>query len=135
MNRRQWKKVALYGFLTWFVPFMISFFFFGRDGKVLIPIGLMKSIMVVVGAATGACFLVLLFRVVAPTKHQALAVGMLWLVLNLGLDLLILVPVSKIGVADYFAEIGLRYLLIPIMCVAIGATAIDKRGGEARARL
>jgi len=121
MNGSAWKRVVIYGLLTWLVPFVISFFFFGRDGKVLVPIGLMKSIMVVVGAGTGACFLVLLFRNFTPNKQQALAIGALWLLLNLGLDLLVLVPSSKMRLRDYFSEIGLRYLLIPILCIAIGA--------------
>lgn len=42
---------------------------------------------------------------------------------NVVLDLLILVPMTNMGLGDYAGEIALRYLVIPIMAVAIGAAA------------
>jgi uncharacterized membrane protein YpjA len=40
--------------------------------------------------------------------------GLLWLVVNLVLDFVILLPMSHMSLSDYIAQIGLRYLMIPI---------------------
>ncbi len=55
-------KIALFGFLTWLIPFVVSFFFYSKEGQPLIDIFLFKSIMIVVGSLTGASLLVLYFR-------------------------------------------------------------------------
>lgn len=52
-------KLALYGFLTWAVPFAVAVPLMGRDGQPLLPIGVFKSLMVVVGSAVGAWLRVL----------------------------------------------------------------------------
>ena len=48
-------KVAMYGLLTWAIPFVVSIPLMGGGGQPVVPIGVFKSIMVLVGAATGAC--------------------------------------------------------------------------------
>jgi hypothetical protein len=45
------------------------------------------------------------------------------LVLNFVLDFAVLLPMSGMRVDHYLADIGLRYALIPIMAVAMGAVA------------
>jgi hypothetical protein len=80
-----------------------------------------KSVMIVIGSAVGAWLLVRVFRQRPSLTHPGLVVGLLWLAINVGLDLLILVPMTKISLPDYFGEIALRYLVIPIMAVAVDA--------------
>lgn len=117
MNRRVW----LYGFLSWLIPFVASFLFFDPATGLVIPQPLFKSLMVVIGGGTGATLLVATFRSVTATFASCLAVGFLWLAINLSLDIAILVPMAKMTVTGYFNDIGLRYLMLPIVAGAMGA--------------
>jgi uncharacterized membrane protein YpjA len=116
-------KLVFYGFLTWLIPFAVSVPLMGRDGQPILPTDVFKSLMIVVGSAVGAWLLVRVFRQPPKIRQEGLVVGTLWLVINVGLDLVILVPLSKMSLFDYFSEIGLRYLVIPIMAIAIAAAA------------
>jgi intracellular septation protein A len=120
MSRVLSGRTLLLGLVSWFVPFATSFLFVGRDGQWLIPQPLFKSIMVVVFGGVGAGLLVITFRRIKPSLINGIAVGGLWLALNLGLDVLILVPMVSMDLALYWQDIGLRYVLIPIMAAAIG---------------
>jgi hypothetical protein len=114
-------KVAGYGFLSWIVPFIASLLFFGKNGQPVLPIGLIKSIMILIGASLGGVLLFRLFRECPPSLGSGVAIGSLWFLMNIVLDLSILVPMTKMNLGQYFSEIGLRYLLIPIMAGAMGA--------------
>jgi len=112
-------KLLLFGFLTWLIPFVASVPLMGRDGQPILPAGMFKSLMIIIGSAVGAWLLVRVFRRRPLFRHPGLVVGVLWLAINVGLDLLILVPLTKMSLPDYAGEIALRYLVIPIMAVAI----------------
>ena len=120
-------KVWLFGVLSWLIPFLAAFAFFDAGGALTIPQPLFKSLMVVIGGAVGVGLLVLAFRQIKPSPMSGLLVGFLWLALNLVLDFAILVPMSGSNVPDYLADIGLRYLLLPIIAIAMGAVA-QRRG-------
>ncbi|MFN0299989.1 MAG: hypothetical protein ACKVQU_06505 [Burkholderiales bacterium] len=107
--------LVLYGFLTWLVPFAVSVLMMTRDGQPVLPIGTFKSLTIVVGSAVGAWLLVRVFRRRPIYKPAGLVVGLLWIGINIGLDLLILLPMTKMSLPDYFGDIALRYLVIPIM--------------------
>jgi uncharacterized membrane protein YpjA len=115
------SKLLLFGFLTWLIPFVVSVPLVGRDGQPILPIGIFKSLMIVIGSAVGAWLLVRLFRRRPLFRRPGLVVGLLWLGINVLLDLLILVPLTHMSLSDYAGEIALRYLVIPIMAVAIDA--------------
>jgi len=115
------KKVAAYGILSWLVPFVASFLFFGKSGQPMLPIGLIKSIMILIGASLGGVLLFRLFKEFPPSLKSGIAIGSFWFLVNILLDLSILVPMTKMNLGEYFSEIGLRYLLIPIMAGAMGA--------------
>ena len=51
---------------------------------------------------------------------EGITIGISWLIINLGLDLLILIPISRMSIGDYFIQIGLRYIVIPIMAIMVG---------------
>ena len=121
-------KVLLFGFLTWLIPFVVSLPLVGRDGQPILPTGVFKSLMIVIGSAVGAWLLVGVFRQRPSFRHPGLVVGLLWLAINVGLDLLILVPLTKMSLWDYAGEIALRYLVIPIMAVAIDASTSGDAG-------
>lgn len=115
------KKTLLYGILTWLIPFIIAIPFYSRDGQPLIDIFLLKSIMIIVGSIVGAVFLILYFKKVTENYlREGLIIGLIWLAINLILDFIILIPMAKMDIGTYFAQVGLRYLTIPISSVTIG---------------
>ncbi len=109
--------------MTWLLPFIASFPFFDRTGQLLIDRPLFKSIMVVVGGGIGTWLLAVAFRCIAPSWRTGLMLGITWLVLNLALDLAVMVQLMKMPVALYLTDIGLRYLLIPIIATGMGIVA------------
>lgn len=120
--------VALYGLLSWVIPFIAAFAFIGPGGKLHVPQPLFKSAMVVIAGAVGALLLARTFRRVMPTRGNGLVIGLYWLAINLVLDFLVLLPMNKMKPTDYLMDIGLRYLLIPIIATAMGA--VGERAGR-----
>mgnify|MGYP001017858650 CR=1 FL=1 len=116
-------RILLYGFLSWLIPFVASIACFGPGGVLWIPFPLFKSLMVVIGAASGLWLLLLAFRRVPCTAANGLAIGALYMVFNLVLDVIVLLPMSGMGFGAWFIDIGLRYLVIPMMGWAIGSAA------------
>jgi len=119
-------KVVLFGVLLWLIPFGMSFLFY-KEGQLMIDIYLFKSIMILIGSVTGATLLVLHFKTIEKNYlNEGIIVGLVWFAINIILDLVILVPMSGMSISTYFAQIGLRYLIIPTMSIAIGyAIAIN----------
>ena len=125
---KKYLKNILYGFLAWLIPFVASFFFYTREGKLTIDIFLFKSIMIVVGSISAAILLVLYFRKInGDYLKEGIIVGLTWLGINLLLDLLVLIPMSGMSIADYFTQIGIRYLVIPVMSITVGAALENKK--------
>jgi hypothetical protein len=47
-------------------------------------------------------------------------VGLSWFAINIILDAVILIPIMKTTFADYFMSIGLSYIAIPAIGIAMG---------------
>ncbi len=117
-----------YGFLAWLIPFVTSFFFYSKEGGLTIDIFLFKSIMIVVGSISGAILLIYYFKKVNTSYFkEGLIVGLTWLSINILLDLLILIPMSGMSIADYFTQIGIRYIVIPVMSIMVGTVLSNKK--------
>jgi Na+/proline symporter len=115
------RRALLFGFLTWLVPFVVAVFFYTQEGQLRIDIFLFKSIMIVVGAVTGALFLSLYFRKVTERYcREGILIGLMWLAINWALDFGVLIPMSGMDVGTYAVQIGLRYLTIPVFSVTVG---------------
>ena len=122
MNK--YLKMLLYGFLTWLIPFVVGFSFYSPQGELLVDGLVFKSIMVAVGSITGAILLVLYFKPITTSYlNEGILVGLVWIGLNLVLDLVVLVPMAGMTTRDYFLQIGLSYLTIPAMSISIGLVA------------
>ena len=119
--------VFLYGLLTWAVPFIVSFFFFSRSGELSTNEFLFKSIMIIVGSVT-ACFLLVQYfkQIDKDFLKTGLILGLIWLLINWVLDAVILIPMSGMSSSEYVMEIGLRYLVIPVMSLAIGVALANQ---------
>jgi hypothetical protein len=114
-------KLTLLGLLTWIVPFFASFFFFDKSGTLSIDIFLFKTIMILVGGITGSIAIIIYFKKLeSGFLKLSILTGFVWFFMNVVLDLMVLIPMSKMTYPDYFKQIGLRYLMIPIMCILVG---------------
>jgi len=115
------KRLVGLGVLSWLIPFLVSILFYGPGGVLLVGYDLFKSLMIVIGSATGAVLLVVYFRNIQTSYiREGWITGIFWLLLNWVLDLVFLLPLSGQAIGPYFAEIGLRYLAILFMSLAVG---------------
>lgn len=116
-------RVRLIGFgiLTWLLPFILSIPLYSPEGEPLYDIFLIKSITLVFSAALGTFLILVYFRGV-HTRFicEGVLLGGVWLAINWALDAAVLLPLSGMDAGTYMAEIGLRYLMIPIIAVGIG---------------
>ncbi len=113
---KSFKKVFLYGFLVWLVPFVISFFVFPFKSSV--P-ALFESIMAVVVTMAAVWFSIQYFKKTgANTIKEGALLGLLWLAINIGIDLLLFMQgPMKMSFANYMMDIGLTYLIIPTITI------------------
>ena len=112
-----------FGFLTWVVPFVVSFAFFDvQTQQMTIDETFFKSIMIVTGGLVGTGLLVLFFKTVEKAYLiQGLIVGLSWLGINWALDLMMVWRgLFDMTYVEYFQEIGLRYLLILMYALGMG---------------
>ncbi|WP_196260639.1 hypothetical protein [Pelagibacterium limicola] len=115
----------LAGVLSWLIPFAAAIPFFTATGELAIAQPLFKSIMVIVGGLSGVVLLVWMFRRHRPDLVAALVIGLVWMVINLVLDMVVLVPMSGATIGDWYADIGLRYWMLPIIAAGMGAVAAN----------
>jgi hypothetical protein len=111
------------------LPFIASFPFYSPQGELLVALPLFKSLMVVIGSMVGIGLLLLGFRTVRPGLMTGLVIGLYWLALNWLLDIAVLVPMAGLDIGGYFADIGLRYLVLPMIAVGMGLVGQWARQG------
>lgn len=121
MEKRIIAKNLLLGFLSWLIPFVVSFLFYNRDGEILVPYATFKSIIMVVGTLSGSYLLYLYFKLINNDFiRNAVVVGLTWFVINIVLDSAVLIPMMKTTFIDYFMAIGVSYLAIPAISITMG---------------
>lgn len=117
----QFKRAITLGLLSWLLPFVYSFFFYNREGTLLINYDVFKSMMFVVSMTVGVILLVNYFKHIKSNYlRNAGYVGITWFVMNLLLDGIVLIPLSGMSLQDYVNQIGIRYVAIPILAVGFG---------------
>lgn len=122
MNRT--LTICLYGGIGWLIPFLVAIPFYSPNGQLLVDYALFKNVMVVTGGLVGAFLLILLFKSFSGDFiREGVQIGTIWLIVNWGLDLVVLVPMNGMSLPEYFSRIGLGYLLIPIMSIMGGFIA------------
>ena len=120
---RSHGRTLFYGFLVWLAPFVVSICF--HRLKLSWP-ALFESIMpVTVAFCTLLCWRWYARGGAAASPRKALAVGFAWLAVNWALDLpMFLWGPMKLSLVSYAGDIGVAYLIIPIV------TAAASRGPE-----
>jgi len=116
---RKYSELLLYGFLTWLIPFLVSVLIFPLH-KTERP--LFESVMPIVIVACVVFFSVLYFgRVTSEFLKEGALLGIAWLAIGLFIDLLLFMEgPMKMALADYLKDIGLTYLIIPIITLGFG---------------
>ncbi len=113
-------KAILFGFLLWLAAFVVAFMIFPvREASR----PLFESIMAVAVTAATAGFAVLYFRHVRGRYvREGAVLGLVWLAINLAIDapLMLLGGPMQMTLGAYLADIGLTYLIIPAVTIAIG---------------
>ena len=111
----------LLGFLSWLIPFAVSFLFYKPGGELVVPYATFKSTIMLVGVISGCYLLFRYFKFVdSDYIKNAVIVGLSWFAINIILDAVILIPIMKTTFADYFMSIGLSYFSIPIISITMG---------------
>lgn len=118
-----WRRAIMLGLLVWLVPFAVAFAAFPLKTanyplfESIMPVALA---MVVVGCSLWY------FRPLptAPTVREGLLLGVVWLAISLAIDLpLMLSPPMNYAVGQYFADVGLTYLMMPVITTGIAQAA------------
>ncbi|MCM2465316.1 hypothetical protein [Methanoculleus oceani] len=121
MSMTEYAKLIGFGILTWLLPFLLAIPLYSREGEPLHDIFLIKSVLLVFSAALGTFLILIYFRGVhARFVREGALLGGVWLLINWVLDAVVLLPLSGMDAGTYMAQIGLRYLTIPIIAVGIG---------------
>lgn len=108
----KWKRAVLYGFLLWLIPFVVSIVIYPL--KETTP-ALFESIMPVVITVCTVVFVILYVEKGQPLK-EGISLGVLWILISIVLDLLLFMEgPMKMSFTDYMADIGLTYLIIPVI--------------------
>lgn len=115
MNNSILLRVPLTGLIVWLVPFLVAIPFYTPAGELRTDIFLFKTVMRLVSAPLGLGLLSYhLRRLPGNYLRGGLVAGLVWLVINWALDFAVLLPLSGMSLSDYFVQIGLGYLVMPI---------------------
>jgi hypothetical protein len=120
------KKVIFYGFLVWLIPFAAGFLFFPIHESNRI---LFESIMPVV--VTGAVVF-LGYHYLKTSNHpktESMKLGVIWFLMSIAIDLVLFLSPSpmQMGIVEYVQDIGLTYLIIPIVIIGMGYSISDSK--------
>lgn len=125
-------RTLLYGGLIWLAAFAVSVLIYPLHET---ERPLFESIMpVTLAIATTGLGVDLQRRLTNVGWRQGLLVGLIWLAINVVID----APLFLIGgpmlmtVTDYVKDIGLTYLLIPVIMLGVGIQATAHEGVRSR---
>ncbi|OGY79762.1 MAG: hypothetical protein A3B74_01825 [Candidatus Kerfeldbacteria bacterium RIFCSPHIGHO2_02_FULL_42_14] len=114
------KKSILLGFLVWLLPFVVAFLIYPIHESHR-PI--FESIMPLVITISAIIFTYLYFKNVDKNvKAEGAKLGIIFLLISLIIDLIMFMPNSPMHMSllDYVTDIGLTYLMIPVITIGIG---------------
>jgi hypothetical protein len=122
-------KILFYGFLVWLIPFLVSVPLYSPQGQPLYDLQVIKSFLIVIGSLVGAFLALRYFRSIEKEfAREGAILGFSWLILNSVIDITVLVYLLKgMDLSSWAGQIGIRYLLMPIMTIAMGM-AMEMRG-------
>ncbi|MCK9150539.1 hypothetical protein [Methanobacterium alcaliphilum] len=121
MNKK--LKVFLFGFLAWLIPFAVSFIIFPLKESMR---PLFESIMPLVLSITVIILTYYYLKKISSNFiKEGILIGIIWYVINIVIDLFLFMPESPMHMSfgDYMMDIGLTYLIIPVITIGMGYMA------------
>jgi len=113
-------RALLYGFLAWLIPLIVAIAIFPwrQAGSPLF-----ETVMPIVLTLCGVFFAGRYFRrLKSGFRREGFLLGILWFVMCVALDLpLFSAGPMKMPLADYMADVGLTYLIYPIITTGFGS--------------
>mgnify|MGYP006919316439 CR=1 FL=1 len=124
---KTFKKVLVYGFFIWLIPFIISFAIFPLRGS---NRALFESIMPVVIAICAVIFTALSFKFIdLKFVRNGAIYGFSWMLISIALDLIVFLrEPMNMSLYEYFIDIGIAYLIIPVIAIGTGFAFENKIG-------
>jgi hypothetical protein len=121
----KYLKISLFGFLVWLIPFVVSVAIFSIH-EMQRP--LFESIMPVTITACVVFFSLSHFKKTeADFLKEGVLLGAIWFAVNIIFDLMLFMEgPMKMPFADYMKDIGLTYLIIPIVTIGFGILLENK---------
>jgi hypothetical protein len=118
-------RAVLFGVAIWLITFIVSFAIYPLKEQWR---SLFESIMPVTIAFVVVYFALRYFRrVQGGYLREGIILGLLWLLISLAIDLpLMLSPPINMNLVEYLADIGLTYVIMPIITAGIGAALAAK---------
>ena len=119
-------KIVLYGFLVWLIPFTVSFIVFPLKTSMR---PLFESIMPLV---ISIIVIILSYYYIKNLKtdfiKEGIIIGIVWFIISIALDLFMFLPASpmQMSFTDYMMDIGLTYVMIPVITTGMGYMAQNK---------
>ena len=115
-------KIIFFGILAWLIPFLTSVLFVDMEGNFIIPQTFFKSIMIVVGSLVAVMLAVKYYKSIKNDfVQEGIILGIIWFIISIALDLVMVFSnFFQMTVLEYFTDIGLRYLCIPIFTIGLG---------------
>jgi hypothetical protein len=114
------KKVIIYGFLIWLIPFGISIMIFPIHDS---NRALFESIMPVAVTTVTVIFSILYFKIIdIEFLKEGIQLGIIWYIISLIIDLIMFMPESPMQMTfvDYMMDIGLTYVIIIVIPIGFG---------------
>lgn len=113
----KYGKIVLYGFFIWIITLAVSMVLYQvrNNDKTFF-----QTIITVVLVANLVIFSRLYLKNTTGTKNEGLYLGLIWMVLNYVLDFFAFSSgPMKMSFVSYMKEIGVTYLIFPIITTAI----------------
>ena len=118
MNR--YLKIISFGFFVWLIPFLASFFMYPLKtaGNPLFE-SLMPVIITLVTVVLASIYLK---NAEGDLLREGALIGVFWFLISVIIDLFLFLPPSpmQMGITGYFMDIGITYLIIPIITIGMG---------------
>lgn len=124
MNKN--SKLILYGFLVWLIPFAVSFIVFPLR-TTMRP--LFESIMpLVLSIVVITLAYYYIKNLDSNFVKEGFLIGISWYIINIAIDLFLFMPASPMHMSfvDYMMDIGLTYVMIPVITIGMGFMADNK---------
>jgi hypothetical protein len=124
MNK--YLKIVIFGFFVWLIPFLVSFVVFPLKATMRPLFESIMPLILTIVVITLAYYY--LKNIDDNYVKEGVLIGIIWFIINIAIDLFMFLPPSpmQMSFADYMMDIGLTYVIIPVITIGMGLMADNK---------